>query len=78
MARQVYPRMFETGKPIGVAILEAKLEHAENHGDQLDVILGWNLLGDPALVVESGKSGFKILYLVIDNALLITWVDYQW
>ena len=78
MARQVYPRMFETGKPIEVAILEARLEHAENHADQLDVILGWNLLGDPALVVECGKSGFKILYLVIDNALLITWVDYQW
>jgi hypothetical protein len=78
MARQVYSRMFETVKPIGVAIIEAKLEHAENHGDQLDVILGWNLLGDPALVVESGKSGLKILYLVIDNALLITWVNYQW
>ena len=75
MARQVYPRMFETGRPIGVAILEARLEHAENHGDQLDVILGWNLLGDPALVVEGVKSGFEIVYLLVDNALLITWVD---
>ena len=54
MAKQVYPRMFETGVPIGRAILEAKLEHAEVYGDQLDVILGWNLLGDPALVVEGG------------------------
>jgi hypothetical protein len=54
MAKRVYPRMFEAGKPIGLAILEAKLEHARESADQLDVILGWNLLGDPALVVEGG------------------------
>ena len=54
LALEVYPRMFETGKPIGQAILEAKIAHAQEHADELDVILGWNLLGDPALIVEGG------------------------
>ena len=54
MAKEVYPRMFTSGKPIGVAILEAKQSRALDHSGELDVILGWNLLGDPALTVSSG------------------------
>ena len=39
------------GKPIGEAILDAKRDLAEIHPGMLEVILGLNLLGDPALVV---------------------------
>ncbi len=55
LAKQVYPRMFEAGKPVGQAVLEAKRAHALTYSDELDVILGWNLLGDPALQVEQGE-----------------------
>ena len=39
------------GKPIGTAIMEAKQEIANSGQNMTDVIIGWNLLGDPALVV---------------------------
>ena len=42
--------LFE-GKPIGTAILEAKQEIANSGQNMTDVIIGWNLLGDPALVI---------------------------
>ena len=45
-------RLTETGKPMGLAILEAKQELATSQPGYSDVLLGWNLLGDPALVVE--------------------------
>ncbi len=54
LAKQVYPRMFTSGKSIGEAILQAKQAHAQSHSDELDVILGWNLIGDPALIIETG------------------------
>jgi hypothetical protein len=46
------PRMVMPGKSIGSAILEAKRELAVEHPELLDVILGWTLMGDPALVIE--------------------------
>jgi hypothetical protein len=42
--------LFE-GKPIGTAIMEAKQEMAGSGQKRIDVIIGWNLLGDPALVI---------------------------
>ena len=39
------------GKPIGEAILDAKRELAETYPGMLEVILGLNLLGDPAMVL---------------------------
>jgi hypothetical protein len=39
------------GKPIGQAIFDAKRELAEVYPGMLEVILGVNLLGDPAMVL---------------------------
>jgi hypothetical protein len=38
------------GKTLGEAILEAKIDLAQNSGFE-DVILGMTLLGDPALIL---------------------------
>lgn len=46
------PRITTPGMPIGQALVDAKQELAKEHPDLLDVILGWSLMGDPALVVE--------------------------
>ncbi|MDD2921320.1 MAG: C25 family cysteine peptidase, partial [Anaerolineales bacterium] len=46
------PRLTATGAPMGKALLEAKQELAQTHPNMLDVLLGWTLMGDPALVVE--------------------------
>jgi len=43
-------KLFE-GKPIGEAIKDAKQELANSGNLLMDVIINWNLLGDPALVV---------------------------
>jgi hypothetical protein len=45
-------RMITPGKPIGLALLEAKSELALSHPELLDVLLGWSLMGDPALVIQ--------------------------
>jgi hypothetical protein len=47
------PRLVEPGKTIGEALQEAKNELALVSPERLDVLLGWTLLGDPALVVDS-------------------------
>jgi hypothetical protein len=46
------PRMTMPGKPMGLALLEAKSELALSHPELLDVLLGWSLMGDPALVIQ--------------------------
>jgi hypothetical protein len=45
------PRMVTPGMSIGQALRDAKLELAQAHPELLDVLLGWSLMGDPALVV---------------------------
>jgi len=44
-------RIFLPGKTVGEAMIEAKREVAKNGGDLRDILAGWNLLGDPALVL---------------------------
>jgi hypothetical protein len=46
------PRLTTPGKPIGIALQEAKYELAKSNPKLLDVILGWSLMGDPALVIQ--------------------------
>jgi uncharacterized repeat protein (TIGR01451 family) len=46
------PRLVAPGATIGGALQEAKEELAHQDPERLDVILGWTLLGDPALVVD--------------------------
>jgi len=45
------PRMTTAGATIGQAVQDAKSVLAQTHPEMLDVLLGWSLLGDPALVV---------------------------
>ena len=40
------------GNTIGAALRDAKIELNARHPEMTDVLLGWTLLGDPALVVE--------------------------
>ncbi len=46
------PRMIQPGMPMGMALQDAKRELAKTHPELLDVLLGWTLMGDPALVVQ--------------------------
>ncbi|MCE9644909.1 MAG: DUF11 domain-containing protein [Chloroflexi bacterium] len=46
------PKMTTPGKPIGLALQQAKYELALSHPELLDVLLGWSLMGDPALVIQ--------------------------
>lgn len=45
-------RLTQPGMTIGKAILDAKRELAIRHPEMLDVLVGWTILGDPALSVE--------------------------
>ena len=45
------PRLVTPGTTIGQALQVAKSELAKSHPELLDVLLGWSLMGDPALVI---------------------------
>lgn len=51
------PRLASPGTTIGQALLDAKRELAKKGTGMSDVLLGWTLLGDPALVVEPLPEG---------------------
>jgi hypothetical protein len=44
--------MVTPGMSIGKYLRYAKLELAQTHPELLDVLLGWSLMGDPALVIQ--------------------------
>jgi hypothetical protein len=55
LARHLVPRLASPGATIGEAILAAKQRLAAENSPQRDlsdVLLGWNLLGDPTMVLE--------------------------
>ena len=52
LAMAVFERLLTPGTTMGDAILQAKQDYAKTNPDQLDVILGWTQLGDPALIVQ--------------------------
>jgi hypothetical protein len=49
LSKLVYDRLFLPGLDLGTAVLAAKQAYAEVAPEHLDVIMGWTLLGDPAL-----------------------------
>lgn len=50
IALAIYRRLFDQGQTLGQAVLEAKQELAASEDAAiLDVLVGWNLLGDPTL-----------------------------
>ena len=52
LGRLLMPRMTAPGIRLGDALQASKAELAQAHPEMLDVILGWSLMGDPALVVQ--------------------------
>ena len=46
------PRLTQPGMTLGQALQISKSELAQTHPELLDVLLGWSLMGDPALVIE--------------------------
>jgi hypothetical protein len=52
LSLELAPLLAAPGVPVGEAIAEAKTSLAKDQPGRLDVLLGWTLLGDPALVVE--------------------------
>jgi hypothetical protein len=55
LGQRYLPRIVQPGATIGDALLAAKRELARQHPEMRDVIVGWTILGDPALVVESDQ-----------------------
>ncbi len=52
LGQLLMPRLTTPGMTIGRALQDAKVELARTHPELLDVLLGWSLMGDPALVIE--------------------------
>ncbi len=52
LGQRYLPRIVQPGATIGDALLAAKRDLAQQHPEMRDVIVGWTILGDPALVVE--------------------------
>ncbi len=52
LGREVFGRIGVAGKPIGLAVLEAKQALGGSEPELLDVLWGWTLLGDPTLIVQ--------------------------
>ena len=46
------PRLAQPGMTLGRALQMSKRELAQTRPDLLDVLLGWSLMGDPALAVQ--------------------------
>ncbi|MBN1304051.1 MAG: carboxypeptidase regulatory-like domain-containing protein [Anaerolineales bacterium] len=55
LGARLAPHLTAPGVSIGTAVRDAKQELAQGGGAGLvDVLLGWSLMGDPALVIEPG------------------------
>ena len=52
LARRLLDRLFQPGMTIGQAVQDAKADLASTQPQLLDVILGWTLLGDPAMKIQ--------------------------
>jgi hypothetical protein len=46
------PRLAMPGMTLGQAVQDAKMELARDHPELLEVLLGWSLMGDPALTIQ--------------------------
>ena len=46
------PNLTTPGMTVGQAVQAAKTQLGASHPELLDVLLGWSLMGDPALVIE--------------------------
>jgi hypothetical protein len=55
LARRVYPRFLSEGKTLGDAVREAKAEALAADPSTRAAVDGWNLLGDPALLLPASR-----------------------
>lgn len=46
------PKLTTPGMTLGQAIQDAKMQLGLTHPEMLDVLLGWSLMGDPALMIQ--------------------------
>jgi hypothetical protein len=60
LARQLLPLLFQKGLPLGTALTQAKKQLAVTQPQAIDVLRGWTLLGDPALVVAPASGGTSL------------------
>ncbi|MGD1149294.1 MAG: C25 family cysteine peptidase [Thermoanaerobaculaceae bacterium] len=51
LARLLFPLILQKGVPLGTAVTQAKAQLAQTMPQAIDVLRGWTLLGDPALVI---------------------------
>jgi len=52
LGQRYLPRVIQPGVTLGDALVAAKKDLAQQHPEMRDVLVGWTILGDPALVVE--------------------------
>jgi hypothetical protein len=52
LGQRYLPRVVQPGTTLGDALVAAKRDLARQHPEMRDVLAGWTILGDPALVVE--------------------------
>lgn len=52
LRKHLLPGLLRPGTTLGAAVRDAKAELAAYRPSAKDVLIGWTLLGDPALVVE--------------------------
>ena len=52
LGKMVYNELFTPGISLGEAVINAKQQYAALDASALDVLIGWQILGDPALVIQ--------------------------
>ncbi len=52
LGRELLPLLTRPGLTVGEALVAAKRALAASNPEMTDVIVGWNILGDPALIIE--------------------------
>ncbi|HQR65807.1 MAG TPA: C25 family cysteine peptidase [Thermoanaerobaculia bacterium] len=60
LARLLLPLVFQRNLPLGLALTEAKKQLAATQPQAIDVLRGWTLLGDPALVVAPASGSNRL------------------
>jgi hypothetical protein len=61
--------------PIGQALQDAKRELSQTHPELLDVLLGWSLMGDPALAKRLREAGLVEAQRYTWPRVRQTWIE---
>ena len=55
LGRKLMPRLTSQGETIGQSLVSAKFEMIQEFPELYDVIVGWAILGDPAMMLDRGE-----------------------